>query len=359
MVQFAQHPRHAVDLACDAGGRGDSPLHPWRCPLCAGDLSIVSADNVGCTACRTEFPAVDGIPDLRVRGSSPIRESPDLAEARALAAKVGPGGPEAIVKALFAHRPWNEATKALRVRQTLASPDKLRAELEGWLAPCLMPTGIVLDIGCGAGGLLAAVAQLGFRGAGIDSSMPLLVVAKRMIEAHGGKPTLACAFAESLPMADDAVGAVTLYDMIEHVDDPNPVITEACRVVQPSGHLAISTPNRFSLAAEPHVFLWGVGWLPRPLQEPYVRWRGRTYRGTRLLSAWEMSRLLRAHSELEFELRVPRVPDEEVRHFNARRATLARLYNRIAARPTARILLLTVGPFFQLVARRLPPVSNP
>jgi SAM-dependent methyltransferase len=259
-----------------------------------------------------------------------------------------------MITGIFARRRWNAETKALRVRQTLASPNKLRPELEGWLRRCLASDGILLDIGCGAGGLLTAAASMGYAGAGIDASMPLLIAAKRMIEAHGGTATLACAYAESLPLTSDSVSAVTMYDLIEHVDDPERVVTEACRVVRPGGYLAISTPNRFSLAAEPHVFLWGVGWLPRRLQEPYVRLRGRAYRGTRLLSALEMARLLQ-HHELEFELRVPPVPDEEIQHFGARRATLARLYNRVAAQPISRKALLGIGPFFQVMARRRSP----
>jgi SAM-dependent methyltransferase len=143
-----------------------------------------------------------------------------------------------------------------------------------------------------------------------------------------------------------------MYDVIEHVPDAGRVIDEAGRVMRPGGHLAISTPNRFSIAAEPHVFLWGVGWLPRRLQEPYVRFRGRTYRGTRLLSVREMTRLLGSHDELEFELRVPPVPDEEIRHFGPRRAALARVYNRLAAQPISRTALLGVGPFFQVMAQR-------
>lgn len=338
-------------------GRRLEPAHVtkllWRCPHCAGDLMLASADRVICTACATMYPAVDGIPDLRLPRSSDA-EPADLAEARALVSEFGESGPEGMITGLFARRPWDAAAKALRVRQTLASPNKLRPELEGWLGCCLVSDGLLLDIGCGAGGLLAAVAQMGYAGAGIDASMPLLVAAKRMIEAHGGTATLACGFAESLPLANESVGAVTMYDMIEHVDDASHVIAEGCRVVRRGGHLAISTPNRFSIAAEPHVFLWGVGWLPRRLQEPYVRFRGRAYHGTRLLSTREMTRLLESHDDLEFELRVPPVPDEEIRHFGARRAALARLYNRVAAQPFSRAALLGVGPFFQVIARRLP-----
>lgn len=355
MVQFPASTNQLFGAGREMNRPGSAALL-WRCPVCMGALHRTPPDAITCGVCRSVFPSVDGISDLRMPRESDDTERPDLAEARALSREFGAAPPEDMITGLFARRRWNAETKALRVRQTLASPNKLRPELEGWLRRCLASDGTLLDIGCGAGGLLAAAAAMGYAGAGIDASMPLLVAAKRMIEAHGGTATLACAYAESLPLASESVAAVTMYDVIEHVDDPGRVVTEACRVVRPGGYLAISTPNRFSLAAEPHVFLWGVGWLPRRLQEPYVRLRGRAYSGTRLLSASEMARLLQ-HHDIEFELRVPPVPDEEIQHFGARRATLARLYNRVASQPISRKALLGVGPFFQVIARRRLPIA--
>ena len=349
MVQFSRASSQLLNQGRGAD-RSGTTIALWRCPRCTGDLVAPAPDRLTCAACHATFPSVDGIPDLRV--SPQEAEAADLTQARVLAAEFGSSGPEGLIASIFERRAWDASTKALRVRQTLASPNKLRPELEGWLQRCLVSDGVLLDVGCGAGGLLAAAATMRFATAGIDASMTLLVAAKRMIESHGGTATLACAYAESLPLANESVAAVTMYDVVEHVEDAGRVIDEASRVLRSGGHLAISTPNRFSVAAEPHVFLWGVGWLPRRLQEPYVRWRGRTYRGTRLFSAWEMARLLERHDELEYELRVPPVPEYEIRHFGPRRAVLARLYNRVVAQPLSRKALLGVGPFFQVLARR-------
>jgi len=235
----------------------------------------------------------------------------------------------------------------------MESPRRLRRQLDGWLRPCLSDYGLFLDVGCGSGGLLADVGALGYNGVGIDASMTMLVAAKHMIEAHGGVARLACAYAEALPIADASLGSVIMFDSIEHVTSVPRALDEARRALKSGGHLAISTPNRFSLAAEPHVFVWGVGWLPRSLQVPYVRWRsGQDYRGTQLLSTREMSRQLRLYPDLRFELQVPQVPLEEIEHFSRRRASLARLYNKIAKFRGARLALLAIGPFFQVVARR-------
>jgi len=325
----------------------------WRCPGCAGPLAAQSVELIGCRACGAMYPAVDGIPDLRVRDGTSTYADEDLEDARRLSAACRGASLETIMDKLCDRPENDDATRAMRVRQILESPQRLRSQFEGWLRPCLSGEHLFLDVGCGSGGLLAEAAALGYPAAGIDASMTMLVAARYMIQSHGGVARLACAYAEALPMADARVGAVTMYDSIEHVANVSETIDEARRVLRPGGSMAISTPNRFSLAAEPHVFVWGVGWLPRRWQQAYVRWRsGQDYRGTRLLSTWEMARELKRHADLEYQLSVPQVPEEEIAHFSPRRAFLARLYNRVARIGLSRGALLAVGPFFQVVARR-------
>lgn len=345
-------------LAHGTGAVGAAALALWRCLACGGVLAQGAAEVVKCDACGAGYPAVGGIPDLRARGGNTFDADGDLEEARRFHADSRGANLEQVMQRLCDRPEIDDATRVFRVRQILESPRRLQSQFDGWLRPCLAHDSLFLDVGCGSGGLLADVASMGYPGAGIDASMTMLVAAKRMIEAHGGTPRLACAYAEALPVANGSLGAIAMYDSIEHVGSVQQTLAEAARALQPGGYLAISTPNRFSLAAEPHVFLWGVGWLPRSQQVRYVRWRsGQDYRGTELLSTWEMSRQLRRQPELEFEIRVPQVPEEEIAHFSMRRAALARLYNRIARIRGARSALLAVGPFFQVIARRVAPVA--
>jgi SAM-dependent methyltransferase len=325
----------------------------WRCIRCAGPLQARSDESVTCADCASDYAAVDGIPDLRTRDVNSAYADDDLADARRLSAACRGASLEAVMDKLCDRPEHDNATRALRVRQILESPRRLQSQIEGWLAPCLSRDELFLDVGCGSGGLLAEAITLGYPAAGIDASMTMLVAAKHMVESHGGVARLACAWAEALPVANDRLGSVTMYDSIEHVANVSDTIAEARRVLKPGGYMAISTPNRFSLAAEPHVFLWGVGWLPRPWQQSYVRWRnGQDYSGTQLLSTWEMSRELQRHAGLHYQLSVPQVPEEEIAHFSPRRAFLARLYNRIAEFRISRRALLALGPFFQVIARR-------
>jgi len=326
----------------------------WRCLKCQGRLQACSSESVKCQGCDVDYPAVDGIPDLRPRGATTARyEEEDLEAARKYSADLREASVESVMARLSDRPETNDAIQGMRVKQIMGAPPKFHHQFEGWLKPCARIDGQLLDVGCGSGGLLAAAATEGIWAAGIDASMTNLVAAKHMIEAHGGPARLACAYAEALPIDNARVTAVTMYDSIEHVSSVRGTISEACRVLKPGGHLAISTPNRFSLTREPHVLVWGVGWLPRSLQEPYVRWRiGQPYNHTRLMSTWEMARELRLHHELQFEFRIPPVPEEEIANFSQRRATLASVYNRISGWRVLRPLMLGIGPFYQVIGRR-------
>ena len=323
----------------------------WCCPRCHGSLGS-TGDALGCLSCGSRYELVDGIPDLRVPGASWIDFDDDLALARDLVARDLPLAE--LVRAVYAVRPgWDEQRVALRTRQVLQAPARLRSEVTGWLSSAMPLSGRFLDLGCGAGMLLAAAAEQGRTGVGIDVSMTWLVVAKRLITEWGGTPVLAAAMGESLPLAPHAVDSVVSLDVIEHVNDPDRYLREIERVVAAGGRLALSTPNRFSLTAEPHVFVWGVGWLPQRWQRRYVRWRsGKSYDDTRLMGSAGLRRRLRRNTSFDFRLNIPCVSEQELLRFRPAKAMLARLYNRFAASALLRPLFLCVGPFFRIVGRK-------
>jgi SAM-dependent methyltransferase len=307
---------------------------------------------VQCRHCSASYPCIAGIPDLRLPGSSAIEQ--DSNQARWLVTERPRATAAELAQHIFSSQAgWSAARIALRTRQTLAAPGRLRSDLRGWLRPCLAGDTPFLDVGCGPGMLQAAAAAEGHAAIGIDVSMVWLVVAQRLIAEHGGRPVLAAARAETLPLPDAAVPSVISLDVIEHVADPVPYLRELDRVIRPGGWLALTMPNRYSLSAEPHVSMWGVGWLPRTWQPRYVTWRsGESYEDTRLLSSWEVHRLLRQHTRVAAEIRVPPVPDEEIAHFPRYRARLARLYNRLTRQPLTRPLFLGVGPFFRMIGQK-------
>lgn len=326
----------------------------WRCPRCQGTL-VEQGQDVHCASCSSCYDSLDGILDLRLPGASWIDYEGDKAAARRLWAESAGLSAEELVRHVFSARSgWNESRIALRTRQVMTAPERLRSEIKGWLRPCTPGVGLLLDLGCGPGMLLAAAAAEGQKGIGIDMSLVWLVVAKRLIAQWGGQPVLAAALAEALPLADASVSSVISLDVIEHVVDPRRYVREINRVTEFGGWVALSTPNRYSLAAEPHAGLWGVGWLPRSWQRGYVHWRsGKSYEYTQLLSAREVARLFLQHTRFQPHLLVPPVPEGEIAYFPTYRVLLARLYNRLGSLGWTRWLCLRIGPFFRVVGKKV------
>ncbi|MDB4883354.1 MAG: class SAM-dependent methyltransferase [Gemmatimonadetes bacterium] len=330
----------------------------WRCPQCRGELRQEPRGELLCASCAAIYPSISGIPDLRINAPAWIDSDADREQARWIAKHLADRPVEEVVRHAFREvRGHTSANADHHTRRVTDAPARLRREIVGWLndATARAP---FLDLGCGPGMLLAAAAADGRRGIGIDVSMVWLVVAQRLIREHRGTPVLAAAFAESLPLQDGAVTAVVSLDVIEHVGDQVQYVREIDRVTAPGGRVALSTPNRFSIAAEPHVHVWGVGWLPRRWQQPYAEWRsGISYAFTRLLSTSEARELLARHTRFDVELLVPEIPEEDIAIASPRRAALARAYNRVIRfEPTRRAALL-VGAFFQVAGRKLGELS--
>ena len=320
----------------------------WVCPSCRSALRSESGARLVCTGCGAGFGIFGGIPDMRVDRPAWIDVDEDRETADRLERDFRARSLEAMVRAVFAAQPGRtEQQIDTRTRQVLVSPSRLTTQIDGWLRVAASRPGF-LDLGCGPGMLLAAAASRGVSGLGIDVSLVWLVVARRMIEQHGGTATLCAAFAEALPLRDASTPAIVSLDVIEHVGDQPRYLAEIDRIAADGATLALATPNRFSLAAEPHVHVWGVGWLPVRLQAPYVRARsGRAYDFVRLLSVPGLAHLLRKHTRFAGRFIVPQVPDDEIESMHASRARLARLYNRVSASALLRWPLLGVGPFFR------------
>jgi SAM-dependent methyltransferase len=92
----------------------------------------------------------------------------------------------------------------------------------------------VLDIGCGLGQFLSA------SDIGIDADLFAL--------RNSGKPVVQGNVAEALPFRDNTFDGVLAKDIIEHIDQPQVVLTEACRVSRKGARLILTTPRAVSRA---------------------------------------------------------------------------------------------------------------
>lgn len=139
-------------------------------------------------------------------------------------------------------------------RNDVRQYDSLRAEwwrpagafaMLHWIAAAraaLIPTAsragaVLADLGCGAGLLAPHVRDRGYRHVGVDLVGGSLSLARE----HGVAPIRADVHA--LPLADASADVVSAGEILEHVEDPSIVVSEACRILRPGGLLVLDTIN--------------------------------------------------------------------------------------------------------------------
>jgi len=132
---------------------------------------------------------------------------------------------------------------------------------------------LLLDIGCGDGGLTVAARKRGCHVVAIDSSNAALRRAKARISARGVSACLIQGAGLKLPLESNAFDIVVLQDVIEHVPDPLLLVREAFRVASMGGLCYISAANAHFIGhilSDPHWGLFGVSLMPHWLGELYV-----------------------------------------------------------------------------------------
>jgi 2-polyprenyl-6-hydroxyphenyl methylase/3-demethylubiquinone-9 3-methyltransferase len=102
------------------------------------------------------------------------------------------------------------------------------------------PSGAVLDVGSGGGGFLTRIKDAYDRVVGLELDPPYISLAR----ARGLEIV-------NRPLEDpywdnhqESFDAITLWDVIEHVNDPLEICERAHALLKPNGVLLIDTPNR-------------------------------------------------------------------------------------------------------------------
>lgn len=120
--------------------------------------------------------------------------------------------------------------------------------------------GLVLDVGCGGGLLIRMLRDLGIRAVGLDLSARAASLAWRRY----GAPVI-CGDLPAAPLPPASCAAVTMFHVLEHLDDPPAYLEAAHRLLTPEGRLIVQTPN----AACWQFFWLGANWsgldVPRHL----------------------------------------------------------------------------------------------
>jgi 2-polyprenyl-3-methyl-5-hydroxy-6-metoxy-1,4-benzoquinol methylase len=102
------------------------------------------------------------------------------------------------------------------------------------------PGQTVLDVGCGEGWFSEALREAGAEPVAVDVAAEALRRAERRVP---GLVTRLWAHDEPLPLEDASVDAVWAGEVIEHVADVAPWLSEVRRALKPGGTLLLSTPH--------------------------------------------------------------------------------------------------------------------
>ena len=204
-------------------------MSPTRaCPTCGGAHATPlfrkdGHDIVACADCHTAFVAQD----------------PATIDFQAL---YGEGYYTGGSDAVFADYVGQEAARRAHARRKLWLLQRL--------PPRLPRQGRLLDVGCAAGFFLAE-AKAFYEVQGVELSAWSSAYARDRLGLPVFTGTLQQA---ALPSAHFDV--VTLWDVIEHVPDPVPLLAEAARLLRPGGRLVLTTGDWGSAYAQARQADW-------------------------------------------------------------------------------------------------------
>jgi ubiquinone/menaquinone biosynthesis C-methylase UbiE/uncharacterized protein YbaR (Trm112 family) len=325
-------------------------LRILRCPLCKGGLEQ-RADKLFCTPCGKVYPIVLGIPDLRLYEDPLIPLEDDYRKGEKVQAQAERLSFADLVRYYWSlpTYPYTPPELAERfIRHVLTD----EARVAGYLDK-IGSGKAFLDVGCGTAALVR-MAQPKFDFAvGCDVAFRWLLIARRRLQEAGLPANLVCCCADHLPFADGMFDSVASVSLLEHVADSRAVVRESGRVTAGGGRIFVWTTNRFSLAAEPHVRVWGVGFLPRRWMPAYVKWRsGLAYEKKKLLSCFELGRFFHGEGIGHLEYFLPRITAPDWEHLQGIERWGARMFRFAAGVPLLRSLLKLVSPVIQVLGRK-------
>jgi ubiquinone/menaquinone biosynthesis C-methylase UbiE len=135
---------------------------------------------------------------------------------------------------------------------------------------------IILDIGCGSGGYLHVKQDEGTKYVGIDISEGMLMSAEKQANQidRNQQTSFLVGDAVSLPFDSDTFEAVLAIGLIEYYSDPEPLLQEVARVLEPEGVLILQS-------AAPWPYFNKIWNVLRPIKNRYTGDQIRHYQRTK------------------------------------------------------------------------------
>lgn len=138
----------------------------------------------------------------------------------------------------------------------------------------------ILDLGAGRGNFLLGALHEGYRVVGVEPHPGYREQIAQKATTLGVSASVVDAVGEHLPFPDNSFGFLNVNEVFEHVENPNVLLTEMYRVLEPGGYAYLSVPSRFGVY-DPHYHLFFINWLPRQIADGMLSVLGKLKTGTR------------------------------------------------------------------------------
>ena len=122
-----------------------------------------------------------------------------------------------------------------------------------------LPSGRLLDIGCGVGDFLVQIQNQGWGVQGVEPSEDAKKIAETRLGFCPQAPTDYALF------EDSSFDVITMWHVLEHVDDLHFQTSEIVRLLKPGGRLILALPNFQSFDCQYYKDKWAAWDVPRHL----------------------------------------------------------------------------------------------
>ena len=122
-----------------------------------------------------------------------------------------------------------------------------------------LETGNMMDIGCGVGDFIHTAEVKGWQGLGVEPSDDAKAIAKKRVKAN----IIRSEELEKLP--DGTFDLITMWHVLEHVDELKWQVSQLQRLVKSNGRIVIAVPNYKSYDGQYYKEHWAAYDVPRHL----------------------------------------------------------------------------------------------
>jgi hypothetical protein len=218
------------------------------CPSCKGELDELEASTTQCRSCGLQYRTLFAIPDLRYPVGKLENEPERVLAERLIAAY--PGSQYLDLVDLFSSSvdvsnipghlvALNKRHRSRQVSRGSQFTNMFLARLKEYYD--LPDFTWALELGCGAGTGLVALARHFTHVIGVDPSLPKLILARKFCdENHVQNVQLIQAYGQQLTFLDNSFSYVTAQNVLEHVFDIDDVLAEVARVLNPTTSLYLA-----------------------------------------------------------------------------------------------------------------------